>query len=176
MEIPKTCVFYSQHVCVLTSPLGVVLYMCPCCSPLHDRAGTDCSIWWWCIHLPVLFSINQLIVMSIKCEKIKKNGHQSFQEAKIMSWNVLFSLTHSLKPKDVEFTIKSCESFHLRSWKEMFLCIYVWKVTQTMNQLSEALLLNFLISQLISQSLQLYFTIYVSLCICSSLCVCAHVT
>ena len=60
-------------------------------------------IFSFSINLRIIFLIKQLIVLSIKGQKIVKNVFYNFQQSKPTSSDVLFCLT-SPKLKDIKFT------------------------------------------------------------------------
>ncbi len=54
-------------------------------------------------NVQIIFSINQIVVASLKCQKVAKNAHQSFPELMVASSNVLFCPINRPKPKDNQF-------------------------------------------------------------------------
>ena len=54
------------------------------------------------IDLPFIFLISQLIVLTIKCQKMVKNIHHNFPYPEMTSLNFLICPTKSPKPKDMK--------------------------------------------------------------------------
>lgn len=64
-----------------------------------------CMLLSLSVSLPILFSINQFIVLSIKCYKIVQNIHDNLQEPNVMDSNCLFDPSYNLKTKDIQFAL-----------------------------------------------------------------------
>ncbi len=63
--------------------------------------GCNWSLFSLSMDLSIIFSINRLVVSSIKCQKVVKNVDHCLPKPKVTSSNVLFCP----QPKDIQFTV-----------------------------------------------------------------------